>query len=191
MKGIYCLEGIWNEDLREKSSVKHILDLLHSNKSIEYIYHKCATEEEIKYYIKKWSQKRYNKFNILYFAFHGEKNKLLLGNKKIYSLDSLAELLEGKCENSIIIFGSCSTFAIRRNYLIKFLTKTGALAICGYQKDVDWLPSTAFEMLILSQMQENEFSKRGISAIEKKVNSLARKFKDELKFRMVTSKELN
>ena len=190
MKGIYCLEGIWDEDLREKSSVRHILDLLESNKDIEYIYHDCATQEEIEYFTQKWTQKKYCKYPILYLAFHGEKNKLLLGNKKTYSLDTLADLLTGKCSNSIIIFGSCSTLALRKNYLTKFLYKTGALAICGYQKDVDWLPSTAFEMLILSQMQENEFSKRGITAIENKVNSLARKFKDELKFRMVTSKEL-
>ena len=190
MKGIYCLEGIWDEDLREKSSVSPILELLHSNRDINYIYHDCATEKEIEYFINKWTQKKYYKYPILYFAFHGEKNKILLGNKKTYSLDNLAELLSGKCSNSIIIFGSCSTLAIRKNYLMKFLDKTGALAICGYQKDVDWLHSTAFEMLILSLMQENEFSKRGISSIENKVNSLARKFRDELQFRMVTSKEL-
>jgi hypothetical protein len=190
MKGIYCLEGIWNEDLREKTSVRHILELLHSNKDIKYIFHNCATVEEIKYYVKKWTQKKYSKYPILYFAFHGESNKLLLGNKKTYSLDSLAEFLAGKCSNSIIIFGSCSTLAIRKNYLTKFLNKTGALAICGYQKDVDWIPSTAFEMLILSLMQGNEFSKRGISSIEKKVNSYARKFRDELHFRMVTAKGL-
>jgi len=191
MNGIYCLEGIWDDDLREKSSVKPILELLHSNKDIKFIYHNCATVEEIKFYASKWTQKKYCKFPILYFAFHGEKNKLFLGNKKPYSLDNLAEHLAGKCSNSIIIFGSCSTLAIRMNYLKKFLDKTGALAICGYQADVDWLHSTAFEMLILSQMQENEFSKRGISAIESKVNNIVRKFRNELQFRMVTSKELN
>ena len=190
MKGIYCLEGIWDEDLREKSSVKPILELLHNNRNIDFIYHNCATAEEIEFYVCKWRQKKYNKFPILYFAFHGEKNILLLGNKKTYSLDNLAEHLAGKCSKSIIIFGSCSTLAIRKNYLKKFLDKTGALAICGYLADVDWLPSTAFEMLILSQMQENEFSKRGISAIENRVNNIARKFRSELKFRMVTSKEL-
>jgi hypothetical protein len=79
---------------------------------------------------------------------------------------------------------------LRKNYLTKFLYETGALAIYGYQKDVDWIHSTAFEMLILSQMQENEFSKRGITAIENKVNSLAQKFRDELQFRMVTAKGL-
>jgi len=190
MKGIYCLEGIWDEDLREKSSVMPILELLHSTKDIDFIYHNCATVEEIEFYVAKWTQKKYCKFPILYFAFHGERNKILLGNKKTYSLNDLAEHLAGKCSNSIIIFGSCSTLAIRLNYLKKFLDKTGALAICGYQADADWLNSTAFEMLVISQMQENEFSKRGISAIENKVNSLARKFKDELKFRIVTAKEL-
>lgn len=191
MKGIYCLEGIWHEDLREKSSVRPILELLHSNQGIDHIYHSCATKEEIEFFIKKWTQRKYNKFPILYLAFHGEKNTILLGDNMTYSLDDLAELLTGKCGNSIIIFGSCSTLAIRKNYLKKFLDRTGALAIGGYQKDVDWLPSVAFEMLILSEMQTNEYSKRGISSLENKVNTLARKFRDELQFRMVTAKELN
>jgi len=191
MKGIYCLEGIWDEDLREKSSVRPILDLLLSNQGIDHIYHACATKEEVEFFVGKWTQRKYHKYPILYLAFHGEKNILLLGNKKTYSLDDLADLLYGKCGNSIIIFGSCSTLAIRKNYLKKFLDKTGALAIGGYQKDVEWLPSVAFEMLILSQMQDNEYSKRGISSLEKKVNTLARKFRDELQFRMVTAKELN
>lgn len=190
MKGIYCLEGIWDDDLREKSSVRHILELLHTNRSIPYIHHSCATKEEIDYFAYKWTQKKYNKYPILYLAFHGEKNKLLLGDKRTYSLDNFAELLSGKCSNSIILFSSCSTLALRKNYLKKFLNETGALAICGYQKDVDWLPSTAFEILILSLMQENEFSKRGISSMQNKINSLARKFKEELQFRMFTAKEL-
>jgi hypothetical protein len=190
MKGIYCLEGIWHEDMREKSSVKPILELLQSNQGIGFIYRNCATTQELEYYVSKWVQRKYSKFRILYLAFHGERNKLLLGNKKSYSLDDLAKLLTGKCSNSIIIFGSCSTLALRKNYLTKFLCETGALAICGYQKDVDWIHSTAFEMLILSQMQENEFSKRGITAIENKVNSLAQKFRNELQFRMVTAKGL-
>ncbi len=190
MKGIYCLEGIWDEDLREKSSVKPILELLHCNRYIDHIYHSCATKEEIEFFVNKWTQRKYHKYPILYLAFHGEKNFLLLGNKETYSLDDLAELLAGKCGNSIIIFGSCSTLALRKNYLKKFLDKTGSLAIGGYQKDVAWLPSVAFEMLILSEMQDNEYTKRGISSLEKKVNAIARKFRDELQFRMVTAKEL-
>lgn len=190
MKGIYCLEGIWDDDLREKSSVRPILELLHLNRGIKYIYHACATLEETEFFLDKWRLRRYSSYPILYLAFHGEQNKLMLGNKKFYSLDELANRVYGKCSNSIIIFGSCSTLAIRKNYLKKFLDKTGALAICGYQTDVDWLPATAFEMLMLSEMQENEFSKRGILSIEKKINSIARKFSSDLYFRMVTAKEI-
>lgn len=190
MKGIYCLEGIWDDDLREKSSVRPILELLYNNRGIEYIYHACATVKEMEFFIGKWTQRRYSRYPILYLAFHGERNKLMLGDKKNYSLNDLANLISGRRSNSIIIFGSCSTLAIRKNYLKKFLDNTGALAICGYQDDVDWLPSTAFEMLMLSEMQENEFSKRGISAIENKINMIARKFKGVLPFRMVTSKEI-
>jgi hypothetical protein len=190
MKGIYCLEGLWDDDLRNKPSVKPMLELLHCNEKIDFIYHAVATFEEIEFFIKKWMLKKYRKYPLLYFAFHGESNNIMLGDKRPYSLDDLAELVKRRCANSIIIFGSCSTLALRKNYLTTFLNKTGALAICGYQSEVTWLPATAFEMLMLSAMQDNEYSKRGITAIEVKVNSLARKFRNDLHFRMVTAKEI-
>ena len=73
----------------------------------------------------------------------------------------------------------------------KFLDKTQALAICGYKNEVDWVPSTAFELLVLSLMQDNEFSGRGIASIKSKIEPLARKFKKELEFIMVTNQEVS
>jgi hypothetical protein len=49
--------------------------------------------------------------------------------------------------------------------------------------------SAAFELLLLAEMQANEFSGRGIGAIAERVAEVARMFRD-LDFRMVTCKEL-
>jgi len=73
--------------------------------------------------------------------------------------------------------------------LRNFLGKTEALAVCGYRVDVDWLRSTAFELLLLSQMQKNEFSGRGADAIDRAATEIARSFKD-LDFDIVTVKDL-
>jgi len=189
-KGIFCIEGIWEEDLRQRSTVRPILDVLHSNMNINYIYHDCATSEELEFYIKKWILKRYHRFPILYLAFHGNANEILLGDKKPYSINKLSALLKNKCSGSIIYFGSCSTLGLRKNYLKKFMTETGALAICGYKREVDWVPSTAFEFLVLSLMQENEFSGRGIASMKAKISPFAHKFKQEIDFIMLTSKEI-
>ena len=187
-KGIFCIEGLWDPDLRVSSSVEPLLDLLNLNALISYIHMDAATHEEFEFYVTKWTQKRYDGYPILYIASHGNESGIKVGDEP-YSIDALAELLAGKCANRIIMFSSCSTLRIGKRVLRSFLTKTEALAVCGYRVDVDWLRSTAFELLLLSQIQANEFSGRGADAIDRAATKLARSFKD-LDFDIVTVKDL-
>jgi hypothetical protein len=187
-KGIFCLEGLWDNDLRKPSTVRPILELLRVNREIAHIYRDCATREEFEYYIQRWTQPRYKAYPILYLASHGEEFNLCLGNHTC-DLDELAQMLENRCQYRIVILGSCSTLRVDKRLLKRFLEKTGALAICGYKTDVDWLKSTAFELLLLSELQENEFSGKGIRAIERKALEASKLFSD-LDFRIVTVKDL-
>jgi len=188
VNSIFCIEGLWDNDLRNKTSVQPILDLLERIEHIPYIHKDCATREEFEFYLKKWVQQKYKHYTILYLAFHGDHNKIYLGADE-YSLDEMAKMLADKCYNAIIIIASCSTLAIDKRHLKRFLLQTGAVAICGYKVDVDWMKSTAFELLLLSILQENEFSGRGIASIEKKTVQMAKMF-DKLEFRIVTVKDL-
>ena len=183
-KGIFCIEGLWDSDLRDKSTVRPILDLLHSKEQIPFIYRDCATIAELRYLTGKWALKKYDAFPILYLAFHGEKSTICLGAER-FSLDDFGELLNGRCRNDIIVFGSCSTLDIRKSRLTRFLNKTGALAVCGYRSDVEWLTATAFELMLMAAMQDNEFSGRGIASIRRKIQRYSGLAK-ELRFRMVT-----
>lgn len=187
-KGIFCLEGLWYEDLRKRSTVEPILHLLELNSEVPYLHSDCATIEEFKFYIEKWIQKKYVRYPILYLAFHGLKNGLLINNK-LFTLDEFSELLKGKCRNRIIVFASCSTISTNKRNLNKFLIKTNALAICGYKLIVPWISSTAFELTLLATMQGNVFDGRGIDAIYKKVNKVVKMFR-EIDFLMVTVKQL-
>jgi len=187
-KGIFCIEGMWDPDLRTPSSVEPLLDLLNLNALIDYIHVDCATIVEFEFYISKWMQKRYERFPILYLATHGSASELQIGRES-YSVEKLGELMEGKCENRLIMFSSCSTMRIDKRVLKRFLDRTRALAVCGYRVDVNWLWSTAFELLLLSEIQKNEFSGRGANAIDDAATKIARSFKD-LDFSIVTVKDL-
>jgi hypothetical protein len=187
-KGIFCIEGLWDPDLRVPSSVVPLLDLLNLNALVDYIHMDCATHAELEFYIKKWTQKRYDRFPILYIASHGSESGLQIGRDH-YSIEALGRLMEGKCSNRLIMFSSCSTLGIDRRILKGFLKKTGALAVCGYRVEVKWLRSTAFELLLFSEMQDNEFSGRGVEAIAREAKALARSFRD-LDFRMATIRDL-
>ena len=186
--GIFCLEGLWDNNLKKASSVKPILDLLKCTVGARYIYGNCATVEEFKNYLSKWVHKSYRDYPVLYIATHGEEGLAIIGSSKV-PIEDIAEWLKGKCHNRIIIFGSCSTMAIHGAHLKTFLRDTGALAICGYRTEVDWIESTAFELILLSIMQENKIEGRGVEPIKKKADTWAsnKSFK-KLNFRMLTQK---
>ncbi|WP_323756507.1 DUF6642 family protein [Roseivirga sp.] len=187
-KNIFCLEGSWDANFKSKSTIEPVLDLLDKCQITKYIHKDCATKSEMEFYLKKWTNKQYDDYPILYLAFHGEQNTLHLQDSKI-TLEEIAEILANRCKGRILIFGSCSTLNIDKRYIKKLLKTTAALAVCGYGTDVDWVKSTANDLLIIEALQGNEFSLRGIDSIVIKINDIAKKFK-ELEFRMITQKEL-
>jgi hypothetical protein len=183
-KGIFCLEGLWDTNLKDKSTVRPILELLSESERIPHIHRDCATAAEIGYYVGKWTQAAYRRYPILYFAFHGIPGAIYVGNWEKMSLEQLGALFP-RPKKSVIIFGSCSTVAANRRHLRAFMERTGAIAVCGYKADVHWLRSTAFELMLLSILQENEFSGKGIGAIVRKTTQEAKRF-GELEFRIVS-----
>ena len=188
-KNIFCIEGLWDNDLRRRSTIEPILELLEANYDIKYIYKDCATREELFYLLGRWNKPRYDTYPVLYLATHGWEQGLRFGDYDL-RLGDLAEALGDTCRNRILVFASCNTLGGDSRPLEAFVERTGALAICGYRNDVAWLRSTAFECLLLASMQKNEFSGRGIAAIERKAEEAARFFPD-VEFRMVTRKELD
>jgi hypothetical protein len=87
------------------------------------------------------------------------------------SLAEIAEALEGKCDGRIIVFGSCSTIKAGPWKMKKFLEKTQALAVCGYDRDIDWMQSAALDLLVLTGLQEEAFTLQGIKKIDKNIRS--------------------
>ena len=183
-KNVFCLEGLWDNNLKLNSSVEPVLSLLNKQyPKMKYIHCDCATVTEFKFYLNKWTQKSYDDYPILYLAFHGEKRNLLLSDGKI-DIDEVSAILSEKCKNRIIVFASCSTLRVDKRIIDSFIEKTNCLAVCGYRNDVDWIKSTAFELLLIEGMQDNEFSGRGIGAIYNYLENLGKSFQ-ELEFRMV------
>lgn len=177
-KGVFCLEGLWQTDLRKASTVQPILGFLKQNAGIPYIYRDCATQEEFKFYLSKFPQVQYRDYPILYLAFHGEPGKILISRKTSLSLQDIGELLGNQCKGRLVIIGSCSVLDINKRILKSFLKATGAFAVCGYRNDVEWVRSTAFELLLLTELQENTFDGRGVRSIVAKCDSLRRRFAD-------------
>lgn len=71
-------------------------------------------------------QKTYADYPVLYLAYHGVEDNLVLADGKI-SLTELSseEYLGDKCKNRIVVIGSCSTLAIDKRKLKRFLSALG------------------------------------------------------------------
>jgi len=192
-KGIFCLEGDWSNDLRRPSSVEPILELLDHQEThnLRHVHHDVATVAELEHWLRKWRQNGSRAYRILYLAFHGEPGKLLIGDlrkpKNVIDLDWLAGQLDDKCSGRIIFFGGCSVMNIDARHLKRFLRTTGAVAVCGYCADVDWVVSAAFELIALRAMQHNAFIVRGARAIHRRIRQQARGLVRDLDFRMVVN----
>lgn len=191
-KGIYCLEGLWDRDLQNKSTVLPILELLHKGGICNYIYHTCATKEELEFFLKKWKQKAIiTKFPILYLAFHGKKGHIYITHSNTYSLNDLAGILENSAQGKVIYFASCETLNASERTIQSFLKKTNAIAAIGYKQEVDWMIATAFELLVLDALQQDRFDSRGIQKIETKIKSEYGNLHQILCYRMVINKHLH
>lgn len=193
-KGVYCLEvGEWYRTLKEKCSVEPVLELLkQSPLVVPYIHRDIATQTELLYYLKKWTQEQHRDYPILYLGFHGSPEHIHLfkenGRQEDFSTDKLFDKLKGKCHNRVIHFGACSVLKVHGHKANRYLRDSGAVAISGYGGDVPWVTSAVFEMLYLAELQANQFTKSGLLAVRNRLSKMASQSGTSLGFRMVVKK---
>ena len=144
MSKILALEGEWENNPKYKIGIGSILKFIEEVTEVDYHHRRVATESDFFFYLKKGS---YKSFSIIYFAFHGERNKIILGNNKHQlTLDEIAEGASGVLKDKIVHFGSCSTLKIKKQDLIKFKKVTGAKIVSGYTKDIGFVDSSIFDI---------------------------------------------
>ena len=192
-KGIYCIEGLWDHtNIKDKSTVLPILNLLENRGYCNFIHHSCATREELVFFLNKWKQKSVSiKYPILYLAFHGQEEGIFLNSKDCYTMEELSQLLEDKCLGNVIHFGSCSTLRMDKRKIQTFLNKTGAIATIGYKEEIDWLLSTVCDLLIFEALQQDKFDSKGIRNIERKIFNEYGNLNKILNLRMVVNEKIH
>ena len=160
MRGVFCLETIWF-DTDDGTSVRPALEMLKASYlKTNFIHRNAVTKDEFFFHIGKWVELEASEYPVLYLGYHGKDGNIYLVNDdKKYDdenrieLDQFSQRLKGKCKNRIIHFSSCSTLNILRKNAQNFLRETGAYAVSGYKKEVEWMQSTAFDILFLDLIQ--------------------------------------
>ena len=150
-KNIFCLEALWNRNIENKLTVLPILELVAKTRGIKFIYLTSNTLSEFEFNLKLLSRKR--TYQILYFAFHGDSDLIELGDSAI-SLKELEGMLAGRFKDLVVHFGSCGTMNVDLGKLNEFTKNAGVRMVSGYTKEVDWIESSAMDMLYFSKLQD-------------------------------------
>ena len=164
--GVFCIEGAWEPSLRDRSSVLPLFELLETQGEASYVRRDAMTKEELQSCVKKWPQRQYDPFPVLFLAFHGEPRMVRLGKDTLH-LDELGELLEGQCRNRISHFESCQVLDIPFGEIEAFRAQTGAKVVTGYAEQVGWIDSAAFTLNYISALSGTRNPVKALEGLEK------------------------
>jgi hypothetical protein len=148
---VFCLEGLWDEEeFADRTSVLPLLEFLERSGIIDFVHRDVATRAELKWHLDRWLNQD-NDFWTLYLGFHGSSGCLYLSPAESVTLDELAVDLAARLTDCVLYLGSCSVVADGRG-VGSFIDQTGARAVIGYRKDVDWLQSSAMDLFVLGTL---------------------------------------
>lgn len=149
-KHIACLESFWNDDIENRLSVAPILELLSKRNRIKFTLLTCNTKEELEHNLNLFKKKK--RYGILYLAFHGRPGRIFLDGTSV-DIETLAKLLGKRFHNWVIYFGCCLTLDVKKERISNFMKETGVSIVIGYDRYIDWLTSTATDLLLLERLQ--------------------------------------
>jgi hypothetical protein len=186
--GIFCLEeSDWWLRPDSVSTVVYLLEFLkQAPVNVPFVRGDVGTKEEFRYYVAKWRQRKYERFKILYLAFHGSPGYIYCGDRRRggVALEELGEMLQGSCRGRVVHVGGCGTLRVAERRVESFLRTTKALAVCGYSRLADWLAAASFELVLFAALQEVPMTVRGMERARERATTAASGLAEQLRFRM-------
>ena len=167
-RNIACLESMWDNRTENRSSVVPMLEVISRNWNARFSHLTCNTREELKYNLNLLCKRNYG---ILYFAFHGSPGKIHLHRDKI-TLQELAGMMNCRFSNWIIHFGTCATIRAEKQ-ITNFVAETNVSLVTGFTRVVDWIESSAFELLLFQAFHTYKSPKVVIRNVRQKYPDLA------------------
>jgi hypothetical protein len=147
-RNIACLESMWNGHIENKLNVIPTLEMISKTLETKFSHLTCNTREELQYNLNLLCKRNYG---VLYFAFHGSPGRIHLHRDKV-TLPELSVMMNHRFRNWIIHFGTCSTMR-KPKAVIDFVNRTNVALVTGFTRDVDWIESSSFELLLFKAFQ--------------------------------------
>jgi hypothetical protein len=178
---IFAIEGEWETKLDKELTIKSTLTLLQEVCDIDYIFRKTNTVNSLLTYLKTTSAASYKKYGTIVIATHGTREDIELSEEEYITLKKLGKRCAGLFEDKVVHFSSCGVMK-DEDAMVAFKNITSAACVCGYTKDVGFLESSVFDILLLQKLYEFKRPGDVNNHLEKNYNGLY----ENLGFKMIT-----
>jgi hypothetical protein len=165
--GVYCIEN-WSASDASPDTVLPLLTFLRENGAAKAIHQRISHPRELGHYLQRFANQ--TACRVGYLALHGSRRHVHVGRRKV-DLDTLITWstldepdpprmndddqqwvldLTGK----VLYLGSCATLRVSPRQLEELRRETGAIAICGYTRYVDFYEAAAVEVMLLIALSD-------------------------------------
>ena len=153
-RNILCMEGLWDNNLEQRLSVKPLLEIISKlNNGIKFTHCPCNTKSEFLFHLYQFSRSKISsKYDILYLAFHGHSGRIVLSDQEQLNLEDLADLMGQRFRGWSVLLSCCSILCLGEKRIKNFIKQTQVGLVIGYRKAVDWGESVSFEFIILDHL---------------------------------------
>ncbi len=150
---IWLMEGEWSNSVTDRSSVQPALSILEELKLAKLTRRHINREDDLVEELRKWGLKSNASYGVGYLALHGTPSSVYVRSEKVplrHLADRLADL-DVDLTGRVLHMGSCAVLR-RKEGAQKLLDATGLSLITGYTKNVDWVESMAFDLLLIGAL---------------------------------------
>lgn len=156
--GVFCIES-WSGQITHRSTVRPLLEFVAQDEGLRFVHQRIETAPELHHYLSRFAA--LESYGVAYLAMHGEAGGVWTGGTRV-ALERLGDWsrlggrrsLDGApgtadLAGKVLYLGSCATLRRQQRRMAELRKRTGAVAICGYTRNVDWYESAAFEVMLL------------------------------------------
>ena len=159
-KSILVLESPWDNSSVESTSVWPFVSEFARARCIRAYHQAFLDKSSFIHWVESYNNEKLAKPKLLYIAAHGNGGRVS-GLKKTINKKTIISVIQ-KSENiDFVHFGSC-LFGSEQNLHDLLLAAKHIKWAAGYDKEVDWVDSTLFDILLWGRIESRDDDTKGL-----------------------------
>jgi len=174
-KFIFCLEAVKDTTKETITEVFSNLQQLAASQWIDSIYQTCDTIESFEDSMNAllYDDHNFKNYEIIYLVMPGQENSICINNY-YYSMEEIAELLDGKMKGKIVHFSNAKALDLTPEEAQYFLDVTRAKAISGYGEASIANSSSGLDRVFFSLFEDEDDVEEIVEELHRKHYTLCK-----------------